>query len=220
MLQEIDNITTPNYAKQEQIRAQIHGAISDIGSTYLYTKNTSETIARITDTIKAECARVLQEHGPVTDGLLEKIQLQCRTYPQDPTHLEIVPSNRFTTKLFAGIIDPQADITQPLVEATCKAVKDPIPFNNIKDWLSKKYGPRMGHFIAVRLAKAIRRSKDECLSHLRVARANIPVEVEEYKRTKADGCCGFWDEELTFTHRFLGITIWEEKILIGFNYGH
>jgi len=209
-----------DYAKQEQIRAQIHGPISDICSTYLYTKNNSENISRIISSIKKECARVLQEHGHATKELLDKIQLQCLIYPQDPTYLEIVPSNQFTTKLFSGIIDPQADTSKPPVNTACKAIKDPRPFNNIKDWLSKKYGPRMGHFIAVRLAKAIRRSKDKCLSHLRVARSNNILEMVEYESIRRAGCCGSWDEELTYAHRIFGITIWKEKIRIGFNYGH
>ena len=45
-------------------------------------------------------------------------------------------------------------------------------------------------------------------------------QMKAYKEAYDDGCCGFYDDVITFKHKVCGITIKTEKIQIGFNYGH
>ena len=85
--------------------------------------------------------------------------------------------------------------------------------------LTGRYGTVRGRFLAARIARAIRRTQDPCISHLRACRTDKPDEVAGYEEIRSDGCCGSEDFEETFT------PAWDpsapaEIYRLGFNYGH
>ncbi len=91
--------------------------------------------------------------------------------------------------------------------------RDPARFNYLVAWLSLLYGPSVGPFLARRLAKAIRRASDECLSNFRACDLGVSAEVTRYDAERASGCCASMDIEVT--HFASGRTF-----RLGFNYGH
>ena len=93
-------------------------------------------------------------------------------------------------------------------------------YDDLKESMIKEFGLQLGTFLANRIAKAIRKTKDLCIDNFRVARTWNPVEMAQYNKAREQGCCGFWDEEVVFTHKVLGVPVWKEKFIFGFNYGH
>ena len=92
-------------------------------------------------------------------------------------------------------------------------------FDALVAWLTGRYGTVRGRFLAARIARAIRRTQDPCISHLRACRTDKPDEVAGYEEIRSDGCCGSEDFEETFT------PAWDpsapaEIYRLGFNYGH
>ena len=83
--------------------------------------------------------------------------------------------------------------------------------------LTKEYGPRLGTFLANRIAFAIRKTKDLCIDNIRIARAASEEEMTAYNKRREQGCCGFFDAKV----RFYSDEKEEPEIFwIGFNYGH
>jgi hypothetical protein len=117
---------------------------------------------------------------------------------------------------------PRIAEDRPTIVFDLSASEEPDSFyyDSMKSWLIGWYGHKRGTFLANRLAKDIRRCKDMCLSHLRVADTGIPSEMREYERIRESGCCGFSDNEVTFEVRLGPFVIAKEKYMIGFNYGH
>jgi hypothetical protein len=102
-----------------------------------------------------------------------------------------------------------------------KACKSYEPYEEMKKWLVSKYGRKAGTFLANRMAKAIRKTgKHQCMDNFRVARLWHPFEFGEYAAQKKLGCCGFYDEEVYFVHKFMGIPYWVTPFVFGYNYGH
>jgi len=85
-------------------------------------------------------------------------------------------------------------------------------------WLSDRYGETRGRFLAARLARAIRRTGDGCISHLRACNVADAVEVAAYDETRVAGCCGSKDIDLEFRPAGQPDTV--ERYKVGFNYGH
>lgn len=61
------------------------------------------------------------------------------------------------------------------------------------------------------LNKKITKNGDGCNDNLRIAQVHSPEDMVYYLSRKANGCCGFFDEIITFK---------DKQYLIGFNYGH
>lgn len=52
---------------------------------------------------------------------------------------------------------------------------------------------------------------DPCVDNGRLAYLDDPISMKEYEKKKAEGCCGFIDEEIVIGGR---------NAIIGCNYGH
>lgn len=99
-----------------------------------------------------------------------------------------------------------------------KEFECPTVYHAIKNDLQKRYGTKEGSFLANRFSKAYRTyGLDNCGDNVRIALKGNPSEVERYKRSLDNGCCGFYDEEFKFIDSGTG----EEKVfMVGFNFGH
>jgi hypothetical protein len=62
-----------------------------------------------------------------------------------------------------------------------------------------------------RLSQEILIGDFECVDNCRIALKSDPKEMADYEAARADGCCGFYDQE---------ILVDGEVYLIGCNYGH
>jgi hypothetical protein len=71
---------------------------------------------------------------------------------------------------------------------TPKEKKDPWQYNCMVENFQERFGPRMGLFLANRMARAIVRCGDLCLDNFRVARKNKLLEVLRYENAKSSGC--------------------------------
>lgn len=65
-------------------------------------------------------------------------------------------------------------------------------------------------YCANKLSNAIKRTHDTCISHIRIA-VNEKGK-KEYDKIKSDGCCGFYDKEITLKS--------DKVVKFGFCYGH
>jgi len=75
-------------------------------------------------------------------------------------------------------------------------------YEAMKKSLINKYGLQAGLFLTNRVAKAIRQCKDECLDNFRFADIENIDEYNAYQKAKNEGCCGYWDQEVVFKHKF------------------
>lgn len=105
-----------------------------------------------------------------------------------------------------------------LPDSVISIQKDSSKYDYMKKSFIELYGYKKGTFITNRLAKAVR-GKD-CIDNFRLAHVDNAEELKAYKEAYDEGCCGFYDDIIVFTHKACGIPIYSEKIQIGFNYGH
>lgn len=84
------------------------------------------------------------------------------------------------------------------------------------EMMSEEYGKRLGVFLANRFAREIRKTKDCCITHFRVARADNEEEMKRFHETVKGGCCGSKNWKVTFESKDAPpVDYW-----LGFNYGH
>lgn len=77
--------------------------------------------------------------------------------------------------------------------------------------LCDRYGNDIGESLAKWLIEAINEHGDECTDNVRVRIVSDWKETKEYKKAKANGCCGFHDFKVVHD---------SVEYEIGFNYGH
>lgn len=86
-------------------------------------------------------------------------------------------------------------------------------YDQAVEWLTGRYGPDIGPWLARRLAAVVRRIDDPCMSHFRVCDLADAQEVSDYNDIVASGCCGSVDQEF---HHYKT----DRKFMVGFNFGH
>jgi hypothetical protein len=85
----------------------------------------------------------------------------------------------------------------------------PSEYEEMKD----KYGDEIAHWLGRLLYYYILLVDDGCIDNTRFAETTNEEEMRNYNEQQKEGCCGFFDKEVT--HKKTG-----RKFMIGFNFGH
>jgi hypothetical protein len=179
-------------------------------------------IAELTDEEKQARSRELQSwlegKFPLQDNEFESFRLgfeaKAAELGMEVTRFERV-GDTIQTKV--DFPDPRRELQQLLWRPTKDGIEvvDEFPkdaqYRDAVEYMQRRYGTKLGLFLANRFAKMIRKRRAECISDVRICCITDPVSVQEFERIRAGGCCGSAEAEFVFDGRCYRI---------GFNYGH